>query len=315
MDEFDLIRRFFTSVGACRPDVCIGIGDDAAVVQVPPGKQLVIATDTLVEDVHFPASMPAHAVGYRALAVNLSDLAAMGAEPAWASLGLTVPDDEAGWLEGFAGGFSELASRFDVALIGGDTTRGPRCMTVTVHGLCEPGKAVLRSGAQPGDTVCVTGSLGKGGAGLRAFSESGPADPLAHEFLYPEPRIVAGRALARLASAMIDVSDGLLADLGHILEASSVGAHVDVAALPIDAAVCTRFGADTAQDLALGGGDDYELCCCIPARNLHEAMTAVAGAGSTLSRIGEITAAEGLVCADAEGRTMTPAHRGYRHFE
>ncbi len=315
MDEFDLIRRFFSSAGARRADVRIGIGDDAAVVDVPKGKQLVIATDTLVEGVHFPASMAAHALGYRALAVNLSDLAAMGAEPAWASLGLTLPAADPVWLEGFAAGLDALASRHGVALIGGDTTRGPLTVTVTVHGFCEPGAALERRGAQPGDAVCVTGTLGDGGAGLRAFAEAGAGDAIARRFLYPEPRIAAGRALVGIAHAAIDVSDGLLADLGHILDASGVGAQIEVAALPIADDVRVRFGTQAARTFALGAGDDYELCCCIPGGKLEVAMKAVAAAGSTLVRIGEIKGETGLTCSDESGRPFKPARAGYRHFE
>ena len=236
MREFELISRIRERV-ASRDDVVLGIGDDAALLLPPAGMQLVVAMDTLNEGVHFPAGTAPSAIGWKALAVNLSDLAAMGATPAWCTLSLSLPEPDAGFIDGFLDGFLQLAQRHDVALVGGDTTRGPLSVCVTVHGFVEPGQALRRDGARVGDEVWVSGTLGDAAAALAQWRGGDAMDASLRERLdRPTPRLALGRALRGIATACIDVSDGLLADLAHVCKASGVGAEVDAAALP--AALC-----------------------------------------------------------------------------
>ncbi len=238
MSEFDLIRDYFTDVGARRTDVDLGVGDDCALLEVPAGQQLAISIDTLAAGTHFLPDCDPESLGHKSLAVGLSDLAAMGAEPAWATLALTLPDHDPGWIAAFSRGFAALAGAHGVSLVGGDTTRGPLSVTVQVHGLVPAGRAIRRSGAAPGDRVYVSGTLGDAGLALRRILSGEPVDPVARARLErPTPRVALGLALRGVASAMIDVSDGLAADLGHILAASGVGAEIDLTALPLSAAV------------------------------------------------------------------------------
>jgi thiamine-monophosphate kinase len=242
LTEFNLIERYFTRPAAAPdPDVILGIGDDAALVRVPTGMELAVATDTLVEGVHFPPQTAPETIGHKALAVNLSDMAAMGAEPRWATLALTLPQADEDWLTAFSSGFLALAAAEGVQLIGGDTTRGPLSITVQILGLLPSGSALRRSGACAGDLVYVTGTLGDAGLALRmlqhAHGSAAVAAPLAQRLNQPQPRTQEGLALRGIASAAIDISDGLCADLGHILAASGVGAHINLAALPLSADV------------------------------------------------------------------------------
>ncbi|MDP7297394.1 MAG: thiamine-phosphate kinase, partial [Gammaproteobacteria bacterium] len=249
MDEFALIEQFFAGRGVCRDDVLLGIGDDAAITRSDSGFELVIATDTICAGTHFLPGTPPRALGHRCLAVNLSDLAAMGAEPLWCTLALSLPEAEPCWVQQFADGFFAIADRFGMALVGGDTVRGPLAMTVTVHGRVKPGRAIRRNGAQEGDSIYITGVPGQAAAGLRVLAASGMtaeagARPV-QRFLYPEPRVMEGLALNGLATAMIDVSDGLIADVPRLLEASRLGAQMELANLPLAA-----VGTDDALELA-----------------------------------------------------------------
>ncbi|MGD8630613.1 MAG: thiamine-phosphate kinase, partial [Gammaproteobacteria bacterium] len=228
--EFDIIGRYFRRQPVKRKDVLTGIGDDAAVLHLPVDRELLLCIDTLVAGVHFPAGTPAAAIGHKALAVNLSDLAAMGAEAAWATLALTLPEPDPVWLEAFSGGFFALAGRHRVQLVGGDTTRGPLTVTVQAHGFAPQGQALRRTGARPGDRIYVTGTLGD--AGLALHLRDAAAAELRVRLDYPEPRLDAGSLLRGLASAVIDISDGLLADLGHLLEDKGLGASLQVDGLP-----------------------------------------------------------------------------------
>lgn len=313
LNEFEIIRRFFKREGRpTRSDVRLGIDDDGAVLCIPPGTDLVSAIDTMVEGRHFPVGTPPQDIGWKALAVNLSDLAAMGAEPAWFTLALTVPRGDETWLRGFATGLFELADRYDTALVGGDTTRGPLTVSIAVHGLVPAGAALTRAGAQPGDIVCATGTLGDAALALKHVLRGEPVDTvLARRLSRPEPRVEAGLALRAQANAGIDVSDGLAADLKHVLEASGVGATIQVDELPLSAAV-RALPADEAAILALSGGDDYELCVCIPHERLAEARAAVSG---DLTPIGRIEAQPGLRLACADGRPFKLEHAGYAHFD
>ncbi len=314
LGEFELIARYFTRPVA-RRDVVAGVGDDAALLVVPEGESLVAATDTLVEGRHFLAGAPPESVGHQSLAVNLSDLAAMGAEPAWALLALSLPQSDATWLEGFARGFHALADRFGVALVGGDTVRGPRVVTVTALGFVPPGLALRRDRARPGDGIYVSGTLGDAAAGLvqlRNPGEHAADPPLVHRYQYAEPRIALGRALRGMASSAMDISDGLLGDLEKLCNASGVAAVVELDDLPLSEALRAGFDAVAAERLALGGGDDYELLFTVPA-SVEARLAARLGGEGRITRIGEINAGRGVRCRRA-GRMVEPGVAGHDHF-
>lgn len=313
--EFDLIDVIRARCGQARHDVTLGIGDDAAVLDVPPDRQLVACTDTLVAGVHFPETTLPEDIGWKALAVNLSDLAAMGAEPAWALLALTLPDGDARFVEAFVDGFAALAREHHVALVGGDTTQGPLSVTVTAMGSVRAGQALTRAGAHAGDTVFITGTLGDAAGGLKVReSKQRPARALLARLNRPEPRIAAGLALRGIASACIDVSDGLLADLGHVCTASRIGAEIDADALPISPALTAAFDSRTCLGFALSGGDDYELCFTASAARGAEVVEMLERAGCGATRIGRIVAGVGVRILDAHGNAMATPHAGWEHF-
>ena len=316
MDEFQLIRRYFVRAAKPRSDVSLGIGDDAALLRVPAGQELAVSTDSLLSGLHFPADLAAEAVGHRALAANLSDLAAMGAAPAWVLMALTLPEADEAWLEGFSRGFFALADEHDVALVGGNMARGPLNVTLTVHGLVEQGTALTRSGAQVGDLVYVTGHPGDAAAGLKLLQAGrvDPAHPCVRRFTHPEPRIAAGRALRSLASSAIDVSDGLIADLGHLLEARSFGAKLSLERLPVSTELLALHGQEGAWRLALTGGDDYELCFTVHAQRAAEAEARLMQAGCAVTCIGAIEATPGIHCVDRKGTLHEYPRPGHRHF-
>jgi thiamine-monophosphate kinase len=314
LGEFDLIERYFTRQGD-RGDVLLGVGDDAALLQVPPGQVLVAAVDTLVEGRHFLPDAPPESVGHQALAVNLSDLAAMGATPAWALLSLSLPAADEAWLGGFAAGLYALADRERVALVGGDTVRGPRVATVTALGFVEPGQALRRSGARPGDVVFVSGWPGEAAAGLEALRRGdarGPDDPLVRRYRFAEPRLALGRDLRGRASAAMDVSDGLLGDLQKLCASSGVGAQLDLDCLPVSHELASRHGAEACERLVLCGGDDYELLFTVPAERAP-AIERDLSVRHGLHRIGRIEAAPGVRCA-RDGRPADVHGGGYDHF-
>ena len=314
--EFDLIARI-RARAAGRDDVIVGIGDDAAILHVSPGHRLVVAMDTLNVGVHFPAETAPADIGWKALAVNLSDLAAMAATPAWCTLSLSLPQPDAAWIDGFLDGFLELAARHDVALVGGDTTRGPLSVCVTAHGLVEPRGALLRSGARVGDDIWVTGTLGDAAAALRQWQAGESMTPALRARLdRPTPRVAAGLALAGIAHACIDLSDGLLADLGHVCRASRVGAELDVDALPASEALLAAFDVAARRKLQATGGDDYELCFTAPKTARPAVEDAMRACDVPATRIGRITADAGnIVMRDAAGATWSPSRAGYVHFE
>jgi len=292
----------------------LGIGDDAAILAVPAGRQLVVAMDTLNAGVHFPDDTAPAGIGWKALAVNLSDLAAMGARPAWCTLSLSLPDPDADWVDGFLDGFLALAAQHDVALVGGDTTRGPLSVCVTAHGVVEPGGSLRRDGARPGDDVWVTGTPGDAAGALEQWRTGRDRDPALRARLErPTPRIAAGLALAGLASACIDVSDGLLADLGHVCSASGTGAELELDALPVSAALARAFALQQRRVLQCSGGDDYELCFTAARGHRDEIEAADAGVGMT--RIGRIVAADAVVVLDGDGNRWQSPQRGFDHFK
>ena len=305
VDEFGIIRRYFTR-DAQRSDVVVGVGDDGAILKPTPGLLQVQVIDTLVEGTHFHSNMDAADIGYRAVAVNLSDIAAMGAEPRWMTLALTLWDKDERWVEGFAEGLFAAATEHDVALVGGDTTAGDSVVaSVHVTGEVEPDKALLRSGARVGDTVYVTGTVGDAAAGLRLFNTAGRDDVLVDRFLRPSARVEMGRALSGRAHGAIDISDGLVGDLRKVLDASGVGAELDVGKVPLSAALRSRFTPDEALGFAMAGGDDYELC--FTAR--PEAVAGIDG----ITAIGTIVEGDNLVCR-RDGKVVEYDDRGYRHF-
>jgi thiamine-monophosphate kinase len=318
-NEFVLIGQLRASVRA-RADVGVGIGDDGAIVRPRLRDDLVLAIDTLVAGVHFPARTDAAAVGWKALAVNLSDLAAMGAEPAWATLALTLPRGDARWVRDFARGFGALAKRYDVALVGGDTTRGPLTVTVQAHGFVPRGRALLRSGAKVGDRVYVSGTPGDAAAGLaivqrRLRATVRDARALVARLERPGPRVALGVALRGVASAAIDVSDGLAQDLGHVLAASGVGAELDVDAVPASAALRRAAPERRARRaLQLAGGDDYELCFTVPARRAARVAAIAAKLRLKLTAIGTIVVGRGLRLHDAAGHEVASPTGGWDHF-
>jgi thiamine-monophosphate kinase len=319
LTEFQLIERFFTRQRTRRDDVSLGIGDDAALLTVPNGRKLVVTVDTLISGVHFPEDTDAYSVGHKALAVNLSDLAAMGAQPAWATLALTLPAADEAWLTAFARGFFELADEFGVQLVGGDTTRGPLSITVQAMGHVEPGAALMRGGARPGDLIYVTGTLGDAGLALLALQDEVKLPVKDRESVLarlnrPTPRIHAGMALAGIANAAVDISDGLSADLSHILEAGGVGAIVQVERLPISEALRRHFDMAGRWTVPLTSGDDYELCFTVPSAKQAAAETALAAIGVPATWIGCIDARPGLHCLMDDGTEVSPGAYGYQHF-
>ncbi|GGX87229.1 thiamine-monophosphate kinase [Litchfieldella qijiaojingensis] len=293
--EFELIARYFTRQPG-DDGVLLGVGDDCTLLQPTPGYCLAVSVDTSVADVHFPGTAPAYAIGYRALAVSLSDLAAMGATPRWCLMALTLPEAEESWLAEFARGFHALCDTSGVTLAGGDITCGDLSIGVTVHGELPPGMALRRSGARAGDVLAVTGSLGGGHGGLRAWQqgERDLDDPLLAAYLLPQPRIEAGQALRDLATAAIDISDGLLADLQHLCEASGVGAELDREALPLTPGLVERLGDTDALHAALGGGDDYELLVSLPPKAVKEARRRLQTLGVPLTVIGKLSSESGI---------------------
>jgi thiamine-monophosphate kinase len=319
LSEFALIDRYFRNCTQKRADVRLGIGDDAALLDSPAGCDLVAAIDTLVDGVHFPHGCPAASVGHRVLAVNLSDLAAMGAKPAWALLALTLPNINEDWLSEFAAGFSELARAHDVALVGGDTTSGPLCATVQILGHVPRAQALLRSGARPGDVVFVSGTPGDAAGGLAVEQARLQAQPevasyLRKRFLYPTPRMALGKSLRGYASACIDVSDGLLGDAGKLAHASGCGVDIEYEDLPVSEELVEAVGDERARELALTGGDDYELCFTVSAANVSKLRQELPPERWGYSPIGVIRGTPGASVMN-NGNVMEFSHSGYDHFE
>jgi thiamine-monophosphate kinase len=319
LNEFELISRFFSRRMTERPEsgVVLGIGDDAALLDVPPGNELVAAVDTIVAGRHFPEGSEARSIGHRALAVNLSDMAAMGATPKWATLALTMPDAEASWLAGFSAGLLDLADAHGVSLVGGDTTRGPLTVSVQILGYVPKGTALRRSGAGAGDLLAVSGTLGDAGAGLALRTAA--AAPRAHalelirRFDYPTPRVKLGIAARGVATAAMDLSDGLTGDLPKLAQASGVAAHVAVERLPLSPALKEAASAEQAREWALSAGDDYELLFAVPPQRVAALQSAAAQLNLTLTIIGELRSGRGVTWS-LNGGDFTPSASGYDHF-
>jgi len=317
LGEFELIRHYFAAASCAQAGegVALGIGDDCALLDLPAGEQLAVSTDTLVSGVHFPDSADPFLLGQRALGVSVSDLAAMGATPIGFTLALTLPTAEPTWLQAFAAGLDQMARQCALSLIGGDTTRGPLSLTLTVFGRVPRGLALTRAGAQVGDLLCVGGDLGAAAGALplvlgqrQAAAEI--AEPLLARYWSPQPQLALGQALRGKATAALDISDGLLADCGHIAAASGVALMVEQARLPLSAALLALLGEDVARHCALSGGDDYRLAFTLPAEHLAELQAA----GWSLHVIGRAEAGHGVQLLDHRGQCITPPARGYQHF-
>lgn len=319
MKEFDLIGRYFSNSGHKRKDVVIGIGDDCAVTTVPENQQLAVTTDTLVAGVHFLNDAPAKSVAYKTVAVNLSDLAAMGAEPAWISLSLSLPEVNEAWLDDFVSGLHELTQYYSVQLIGGDTVKGPMAMTITAQGFIPPGSELTRSGAKPGDWVYVTGTLGDAGAGLDILQNNlevaGEAkDVLVNRHYFPTPRVAVGTAIRRIATSCIDVSDGLISDLGHVLTASGCGANVHVDKLPLSRALTSAVSSEQAVEYALSAGDDYELIFTVGEEQRGSLETSLASTNVKATCIGQLTGQPRVLSLLKDNEKYTPVTpTGYEH--
>lgn len=318
--EFDLIARYFDRCESHRRDVELGIGDDCALLTVAEKQLLAISTDTLVSGVHFLADIDPADLGYKALAVNLSDLAAMGAAPAWLSLALTLPNVNEDWLQSFSDSLFEQLNYYGMQLIGGDTTRGPLSLTLTIQGLVPAGRALTRAGARIGDWIYVTGTLGDSAAGLAILQNELQVDSeadratLIHRHLRPQPRILQGQALRSLASSAIDISDGLISDLQHILKASGCGASIELEDLPYSDALKNQVDADQALRWALSGGEDYELCFTVPEINRGALDVALSNTGAGYTCIGQIGPQSEGVKFLREKQPVELNFRGFDHF-
>ena len=310
--EFGLIRQIQQQTSVSAEGVILGIGDDGAVLEVPDGQYLVAATDTLNAGIHFPEDTSPFDIGYKCLAVNLSDLASMGATPRWALLSLSLPHADTAWVQSFSAGFKSLAKPWAVSLVGGDTTSGPLAISVTALGVVKPGRQMLRSGARDGDLVVVSGTVG-GAARVLELLQAGETPDEQHLLDRPVPRLGLGQAISGYASACIDISDGLLADLDHVLQASGYGAQINVDSLPFSA-VLDGLGVEQKWNYQLAGGDDYELLFTLPPK--YESMLAdwSRDINLELSVIGEVQQGEAISCIAADGKPFQPRRPGFDHF-
>jgi thiamine-monophosphate kinase len=313
--EFSLINQFFTNCGLQRDDCILGVGDDAALLHVPSNHELVVTQDTLVAGIHFFANTDPYSLGHKALAVNLSDLAAMGANAAWFTLSLTLPTIDVTWIKEFANGLHQLACNTGVRLIGGDTTRGDLSISITALGIMPSGQALRRCGAQPGDDIYVSGTLGDAGMALRQMLRGeSVANEVRTRLDCPMPRLKLGQTLRGIAHAAIDISDGLAADLKHILEASQVGAELQLAQIPISPFLANYLERNGDHTLPLIAGDDYELCFTVSPNKSHELTLATSNLDCNVTRIGIVTVEPSLKVYDANGQMVTLTTCGYEHF-
>ena len=315
--EFDLIARHFTRPAA---NAVLGVGDDCALVDVSNGMDLAVSTDTMVSGTHFFPDVDPENLGHKALAVNLSDMAAMGAMPYWATLALTLPNVNHDWLAAFAKGFFDLAQEYNVSLIGGDTTRGPLTLTVTILGEVPAGAALRRSGAKPGNDIWVSGNVGDAALAVahrhgRVVLEEADYREAVMRLYEPSPRVSLGQALRGLATATIDVSDGLLADLTHICRLSGVGATVELASIPVSSIGAKHIGSDAGRTAIVAGGDDYELCFTAHPNSRESIEDLTSMLGIPLTRIGQVKRGKGVSLLGPDGKAVKVDGRGYDHFK
>lgn len=317
LGEFELIRQYFAAASCAQAGegVALGIGDDCALLELAADQQLAVSTDTLVDGVHVPVNADPYLLGMRGLAVSVSDLAAMGATPIGFTLALTLPQADAAWLEAFASGLERMAGQCGIRLVGGDTTRGPLSLTFTVFGRVPRGQALTRGGARVGDLLCVGGELGDAAGALPLVLGSREAEPLIAEPLLarywsPQPQLELGQALRGQATSALDISDGLLADCGHIASASGVRVCIEQARVPLSTALLALCGEAQARVCALSGGDDYRLAFTLPA----EAVGPLLAKGFPVHVIGRVEAGSGVDLLDEHGQCIQPPARGYQHF-
>lgn len=315
MDEFELINSCFKTLLKPRPDVVLGIGDDAACVRLPPGETLLVSTDTLVSGVHFFPEARPQDIAWRSVAVNVSDIAAMAGTPRWITLALTLPEANTVWVTEFAQGLQVALQEYHVALIGGDTTKGPLSITITVMGTADPDTIIRRSTANVGDSIYVSGDLGAAALAVKKQTGISQEDQqqLMHRLMHPRARTDLSPVLRSYASAAIDVSDGLVADLGHICEQSNVGATLFAEVIPVHPLLSYYLQQDALR-LALTGGDDYELCFTIPGAHDAAFQAEVQALGLTCTRIGCITSQPGVRVLDSDDRPIAIESGGYTHF-
>ena len=318
MTEFEIIEQYFKKKISPAPGIVEGIGDDAALLKVPEGHILAVSTDTLINGVHFPVNTSAYDIGYKSLAVNLSDMAAMGASPLWTTLSLTLPDNDELWISEFSKGFIDLANLYGVSLVGGDLSHGAMTITVQIMGSIPEGSEIKRSGAVPGDSIYVTGYLGMASYSLSILMGEQPEiryppEDCINKLNRPDPRVKIGIALRKLASAAIDISDGLAADLGHLLKSSSVGAEINLQMLPVHEAL-NHMPEDKIRVYCLNRGDDYELCFTTDHCN-HETVKKISKEfGCHITRIGKIINGRGLNWIASNAEKIELDNNGYRHF-
>ncbi|MCF7980951.1 MAG: thiamine-phosphate kinase [Pseudomonadales bacterium] len=320
ISEFELIKQYFDDTVAQKQhaDLILGIGDDGAIISPRPNHDLIVAVDTLVAGVHFPVNASPYDIGYRSLAVNLSVLAPMGAEPTWFTLALTLPTAEREWLQEFSRGLLTLAHAHGIVLVGGDTTRGPLTISIQVQGYVPTGQALRRDGAKAGDLIYVTGYLGDASGGLSLLQNpdfTGHDEYLQRRFTEPQPRVSFGQQLRGLAHAAIDISDGLLADIGHIVDRSGLGARIDIEKLPLSSESVSFFGRQQAVDFALTGGDDYELCFCVAPAKVRQLEILAQKFVMPITCIGSIDEKPGVRLYNAQGEIIgIDSPIGYQHF-
>lgn len=323
--EFDLIKKYFTPEN-WRNDVRLGVGDDCALLEPPASQNLAVTVDTLVSGVHFPAETSPSDVAYKAIAVSLSDLAAMGAEPAWITLALTLPGIDDEWLQEFSDSFKKTLLDYDVQLVGGDTTQGPLTVTVQATGFVDSEYEMRRDKAHPGELIYITGTLGDAALGLKLLSLEVPVahairDYCLNKLNRPTPRVIFAKAVAKYCSCAIDISDGLVADLGHVVDASQCGANVYLDKVPLSKQLRQYFstGADSNDKIdwatVLAGGDDYELCITVDKSQVDAVEQLAESMKLSLTCIGEVSAANELNVIDASGQLYTLDCHGYQHFK
>ncbi len=318
MKEFDLIKHFFSEQAVKRKDVALGIGDDCAVLVAPENQNIVVTTDTLVAGVHFPLDTQARAIGHKAVAVNLSDIAAMGAKPSWLSLALTLPEVDEAWLAEFCAGVFELCEFYNVELIGGDTTQGPLSITITAQGLTPSGSYLSRTGAKAGDWIYVTGNLGDAALALQQINGHVSIDEqfvsqIRRALDFPKPRVLAGQVLREYASSAIDISDGLISDLGHICQASNVGANIVLDAIPFSDLMRDNLLEEDALNFALSGGDDYELLFTVSEDNKVGMQTALSHVATDITCIGQINLSQ-TITTTLNDEAVSINTSGFEHF-
>jgi thiamine-monophosphate kinase len=318
LSEFDLIKRYFAQHSCTDPRIALGIGDDCALLNPSPGMQLAVSTDMLVSGRHFFADADPYLLGHKCLAVNLSDLAAMGASPLAFTLALSLPEANPLWLEKFSQGLFALADTHRCSLIGGDTTKGPLNICITVFGELPPGSALRRDAAQLGDDIWISGTLGDARLALASYRKELSLAPLEHQLAatrmhQPSPRIALGTALRGIAHAALDISDGLTGDLGHILQRSGLGASLHIDSLPAGP-VLARQALALQRAFTLAGGDDYELCFTAPVAQRAAVLAAGVSSATTVTRVGSIEAAPGLRLLDDFGQPVTLQLTSFDHF-